>query len=39
MKEYWKTHKIMPPDKDVPFYIIGRIIEGKFDRWKKKLQL
>lgn len=27
MKEYWKTHIIVPPYEDDPSYIIGRIKE------------
>lgn len=27
MEEYWKTHIIIPPDKDDPPYIVGRIKE------------
>ena len=27
MKEYWKTHKAIPPHEDDPPYIVARIIE------------
>lgn len=29
MKEYWKTHTIVPPYKDDPLYIVGRVKEIK----------
>ena len=29
MKEYWKTHIIIPPYEDDPPYIAGRIIKNK----------
>ena len=28
MKEYWKTHTIVPPREDDPLYIAGRIKEN-----------
>ena len=28
MKEYWKTHTIVPPHEDDPLYIVGRIEEN-----------
>ena len=28
MKEYWKTHTIIPPYKDDPLYVVGRIEES-----------
>ena len=28
MKEYWKTHTIVPPCEDDPLYIVGRIKEN-----------
>ena len=28
MKEYWKTHTIVPPYRDDPLYIVGRIKEN-----------
>lgn len=36
MKEYWKTHKIILPDKDTPSYIIGKIIEENLTNGRKK---
>jgi len=29
MKEYWKTHAIVPPHENDPSYIVARIVEIK----------
>ena len=28
MKEYWKTHTIVPPEEGDPLYVVGRIKEN-----------
>lgn len=39
MEEYWKTHIIVPPYKDDPPYIVGRVKENEYNRINNTLSL
>ena len=38
MKEYWKTHTIIPPRKGDPLYIVGRIVKKENEDVYKRRQ-
>ena len=33
MKEYWKTHTVVPPHEDDPPCIVARIVEKIKEKW------